>query len=405
MSAQPIAQPFGQLIVQKYGGSSLSTAAQIQAVAKQIHQLHLAGHRLIVVVSAMGKTTDQLVDLAYQVSPHPNRRELDMLLTTGERVSMALMSMALNDRDCPAISFTGSQGGVLTDDQHSNARIIDMKPLRVQSELDLGHVVVLAGFQGVSPKTKEITTLGRGGSDTTAVAMAAVFKAERCEIRKDVDGIHSADPNSIRGTVHLPSVHYLAALDMTFWGAKVLHYRSVELAMLLKIPTLIALAHGDGASTLIDGETPMYEQAKILSVNSHAHARWLRAPGLNLTQAFIALETAMRAEDLPLPQFLDSEVNSTGTSFLITAPPETLTAISQSAAKTPQFNIEAREIATVTATCQGAFASHLPGQIALALEKASVPVEKMIFGAMSLTVIVGSQHRTKAVQCLHDLCP
>ena len=153
--------------------------------------------RVVAVVSAMGKATDELVRMAYQVSPHPNRRELDMLLTTGERVSMALMSMALSDLGVPAISFTGSQAGVMTDESHSSARIIDVRPTRVLEELGRGRIVVLAGFQGVNPVTKEITTLGRGGTDTTAVAMAAALKAMRCEIIKEVDGVCTADPRIV----------------------------------------------------------------------------------------------------------------------------------------------------------------------------------------------------------------
>lgn len=173
-------------IVQKYGGVCLETPEKIRAVARSLADLHSRGHRVVAIVSAMGKTTDELIKAAYQVSPHPNRRELDMLLTTGERISMSLMSMALSDLGAPAISFTGSQAGVMTDESHSFARILDVRPARVLEELGRGRIVVLAGFQGVNPRTKEITTLGRGGSDTTAVAMAAALKAERCEIIKEV---------------------------------------------------------------------------------------------------------------------------------------------------------------------------------------------------------------------------
>jgi aspartate kinase len=391
------------LLVQKYGGSSLAQPEQIQAVAARIHELHKLGHKLIIVVSAMGKTTDQLLELAYKVSGAPNRRELDMLLTTGERVSMALMSMALNDCGCPAISFTGSQAGVFTNELHSNARIIDMKPVRVESELAHGHVAVLAGFQGVSPVTKEITTLGRGGSDTTAVAMAAYFKAERCEIRKDVDGVHSADPNAIKGTVHLAELSYHSLLDMTFWGAKVLHYRSVELAALMEIPLLVGLAHGEGRSTLIHGETKMYEQAQILSVNSHKDVRVLKVHKADLSSAFAEVAAAVKSADLPLPQFLDSEAVTGACNLLITAPLETLNAISQASAKTPALEFLNDEISSVTATCQGAFASSLPAEAAQALANHGITVKKMLFGAMSVTVIVEARHREKTIQALHDL--
>jgi aspartate kinase len=198
------------IIVQKYGGVCLETPAKIRAVARGLADLHGRGHRVVAIVSAMGTTTDQLIQMAYQVSPTPNRRELDMLLTTGERISMSLMSMALSDLGVPAISFTGSQAGVMTDDSHSSARILDVRPIRVREELDRGRVVVLAGFQGVNPATKEITTLGRGGSDTTAVAMAAALKAERCEIIKEVDGICSADPRIVPDAKPLRRVDFVS---------------------------------------------------------------------------------------------------------------------------------------------------------------------------------------------------
>jgi aspartate kinase len=218
------------IIVQKYGGVCLETPAKIRAVARSLADLHSRGHRVVVIVSAMGKTTDQLIQMAYQVSPTPNRRELDMLLTTGERISMSLMSMALSDVGVPAISFTGSQAGVMTDNSHSSARILDVRSIRVCEELNHGRVVVLAGFQGVDPVTREITTLGRGGSDTTAVAMAAALKAKRCEIIKEVEGICSADPRIVPDAKPLRRVDFASLSEMCFLGAKILHFRSVELA-------------------------------------------------------------------------------------------------------------------------------------------------------------------------------
>ncbi len=206
------------IIVQKYGGTCLETPAKIRAVASSLADLHRRGNRVVAIVSAMGKTTDELVRMAYQVSRHPNRRELDMLLTTGERITMSLMSMALSDFGVPAISFTGSQAGVMTDESHSSAHILDVRPIRVHEELDRGRIVVLAGFQGVNPVTKEITTLGRGGSDTTAVAMAAALKAECCEIIKEVDGVCSADPRIVPNSKTLASVGFYIAIRNVFLG-------------------------------------------------------------------------------------------------------------------------------------------------------------------------------------------
>src|SRR6201996_1382448 len=218
------------IIVQKYGGACLETPAKIRAVASSLADLRSRGYRVVAVVSAMGKATDELIRMAYQVSPHPNRRELDMLLTTGERISMSLMSMALSDLGVPAISFTGSQAGVMTDESHSSARILDVRPTRVLEELGRGRIVVLAGFQGVNPVTRDITTLGRGGSDTTAVAMAAALKAMCCEIIKEVDGVCSADPSIVTDAKPLRQLDFASLSEMSFWGAKVLHFRSVELA-------------------------------------------------------------------------------------------------------------------------------------------------------------------------------
>ena len=392
------------IVVQKYGGSSLAKPEQIKAAAQKIHDLKASGKNVLVVVSAMGKTTDQLVELAYQISPSPNRRELDMLLTTGERVSMALMSMALNDAGCAAISFTGSQAGILTDESHSSARIVDVKPARVEAELANNRVPVLAGFQGVSPRTKEITTLGRGGSDTTAVALAAYFKAERCEIRKDVDGVYSADPNLVNGATHIDHLHYLQLLDMTFWGAKVLHYRSVELAQLLDIPLVIALAHGDGKQTIISGDAPMYEQAKILSVNSHKEVRWLKVRAKDMTTAMNKMCGVLRDNSLPWPQILDSQQRSQDEwALLVTGPLETLQAIENFLKNSGEMKIENEELSTVTVTCQGSFASDLPEKMIHALSEEKLIARKMLFSAMSLTVLVSAKDRDATVRVLHGL--
>ena len=186
----------------KYGGTSVNGPERIRAVAQRIAAARAAGHELVVVVSAMGHTTDELIALAHRVSPRPSRREMDMLLTTGERVTMALLAMALHDLGVSAISFTGSQSGILTDDTHSHARIVGVRPDRIRGALDEGRVVIVAGFQGVSPATKEITTLGRGGSDTTAVALATALGRARCEIFTDVDGVFTADPREI-GRAHV----------------------------------------------------------------------------------------------------------------------------------------------------------------------------------------------------------
>ena len=244
------------LVVQKYGGSSVADAEGIKRVAKRIVDTRKAGHEVVVAVSAMGDTTDELVDLAQQVSPLPGGRELDMLLTAGERISMALLAMAIANLGHQARSYTGSQAGVITDSSHGKARIIDITPGRIRSALDEGAIVIVAGFQGVSQDTKEITTLGRGGTDTTAVALAAALNAEVCEIYTDVDGVFTADPRIVPTARRLPSISYEEMLEMAACGAKVLHLRCVEYARRYDIPVHVRSSFSTREGTLVtDDET------------------------------------------------------------------------------------------------------------------------------------------------------
>ena len=217
------------IVVQKYGGSSVADVQKLNYVAERVMATRHQGHDVCVVVSAMGDTTDELLTMAKQVSPNPDRRELDMLLSAGERISMALLSMAIRERGGDAISFTGSQSGIITNDRHVDARIIEVRPFRVQDELARGKVVVVAGYQGVSYR-KEVTTLGRGGSDTTAVAMAAALDAEYCEICSDVDGVYSADPRVVPEAHRIPVLSYEETQEMAEAGAKVLNAQAVEFA-------------------------------------------------------------------------------------------------------------------------------------------------------------------------------
>src|SRR5690349_8944385 len=209
------------VLVQKYGGTSVDGPERLRAVAKRVAAARAAGHDLVVVVSAMGQTTDELLRLARQVAADPSRRELDMLLTTGERVSMALLAMALGDLGVPAISFTGSQSGILTDGAHNAARITAVRGERIRAELERGRVVIVAGFQGVNPETREITTLGRGGSDTTAVALAAALGRGPCEICTDVRGVLSADPRLVPGARVIPRLGYGVCATLARLGGQV----------------------------------------------------------------------------------------------------------------------------------------------------------------------------------------
>jgi len=239
------------ILVQKYGGTSVDGPDRIRAVARRVAAARATGRDLIVVVSAMGHTTDALIRLAHEVSQQPSRRELDMLVTTGERVSMALLAMALHDLGVSAISLTGSQSGILTTGPHSAARIRDVRGDRIRRALEDGHVAIVAGFQGVDPDTKEITTLGRGGSDTTAVALAATFGPAECEIYTDVSGVYTADPRVAPAARVIPQLTYRACSTLAHLGGRVLHARSVELAARARVPLTVRSSFDDQPGTRI----------------------------------------------------------------------------------------------------------------------------------------------------------
>jgi aspartate kinase len=263
------------LVVQKYGGSSVADADGIKRVAQRIVATRKAGHSVVVVVSAMGDTTDELLDLAAQVSPLPPGRELDMLLTAGERISMALLAMAIANLGLEARSFTGSQAGVITDSAHGKARIIDVTPGRITGALADGAIPIVAGFQGVSQNSKDVTTLGRGGTDTTAVALAAALEADICEIYTDVDGVFTADPRIVRTARRIPWISYEEMLEMAACGAKILQLRCVEYARRYGMPIHVRSSFSNRTGTTIsetneETEAAGVEQAIISGV---AHDR------------------------------------------------------------------------------------------------------------------------------------
>ena len=257
------------LIVQKYGGSSVADAAGMKRVANRIVAAKRDGNQVVVVVSAMGDTTDELIDLAKQITPIPSGRELDMLLTAGERISMALLAMAIANLGHEARSFTGSQAGVITTSTHGRARIIDVTPGRIQEALKEGAIAIVAGFQGISQDTKDITTLGRGGSDTTAVALAAALEADVCEIYTDVDGVFSADPRVVPSARKLKSVTYEEMLELAACGAKVLHLRCVEYARRYDLPIHVRSSFSTNEGTWVVKDHPegaAMEQAIISGI-------------------------------------------------------------------------------------------------------------------------------------------
>ncbi len=250
------------IIVQKYGGSSVADIEKLKKIARIISAVKQQGHDVVVVVSAMGKNTNQLIEMAKSLSSNPERRELDMLLSTGERITMALLCIALNDLGVKAISLTGSQSGIITNDRYNDATVIEVRPFRVQDELAKGQVVVIGGFQGVSYK-RDITTLGRGGSDTSAVALAAALNAERCEIYSDIDGVYTADPNLIKDAKHLPEISYEQIQEMAEAGAKILNAQAVQFAKKAKIAIYARSTFDSTRETIVREMAPTGKQEVI----------------------------------------------------------------------------------------------------------------------------------------------
>ncbi len=253
------------LIVQKYGGTSVADAERIKSVARRIIDRRNKGDQLVVVVSAMGDTTDDLIKLAYQVTEYPSEREFDALLSTGELVASTLVAMAIRHMGYEAISLSGAQAGIRTDANHNRARILDIDPARMLRELEQGRIVIVAGFQGITDDM-DVTTLGRGGSDTTAVALAASLKAKMCERYTDVEGIYTADPRLVPEAKPLREISYEEMLELAAYGSKVMHPRAIELAGEFNVPILVASSFTDSPGTLIHGEVAMEVRNKVRSI-------------------------------------------------------------------------------------------------------------------------------------------
>jgi aspartate kinase len=301
------------IVVQKYGGSSVADVERIQKVADRVAATRASGKDVVVVVSAMGDTTDELLALARRVTDNPSRRELDMLLTAGERIAMALLSMALNARDVPAVSFTGSQSGIVTNDAHTNARIVEVRPFRVQDELLRGKVVIVAGYQGVSYR-REVTTLGRGGSDTTAVALAAALDAEACEIYSDVDGVYSADPRVVPEARRLAELSYEEMQELAESGARVLNAQAVEFAKEKGI-ALYARATQGGTGETVVRKSPPRMPGRVVGIASETGMVAVTcAGGEDVLRGLVAL-LAERA--VPARQLLFTAPGAAQTSMVV----------------------------------------------------------------------------------------
>lgn len=390
------------IVVKKFGGSSLANTEMIKSAAQSLAKAHDNGKQVVAVVSAMGSTTNELLNLANQITDTPNRRELDMLISTGERVSMSLLSMALNDLGYPAISFTGSQAGVLTDNSHTGARIIDVKAFRIEQELQKGKIVILAGFQGVCPETKEITTLGRGGTDTTAIAISCYLKAKQCEILKDVDGVLSADPKIVKNTKHLEQLSYDEMLEMAYWGAKLTHYRCVELAKSTDTNIIIGLAHGNGKESRISMNSGKYEMFQLLAINSHPLVFKFKADKWNLHQVHEAFDELCNNHKLPWPQILTSEDHGDYSVFYITQSEEILSSYKKYTQSLSNLEWDNTDYTNISLTYHGAVQSEISYLIIKKLEDAGIKIIKQIQSSITISFIISENFREKAIKLCHS---
>ncbi|MEU8381125.1 aspartate kinase [Streptosporangium sp. NPDC048865] len=402
------------LVVQKYGGSSVADASCIKRVAQRIVATKKAGNDVVVIVSAMGDTTDELLDLAQQVSPLPPGRELDMLLTSGERISMALLAMAIANLGQEARSFTGSQAGVITDSSHGRARIIDVTPGRIREALDSGQIAIVAGFQGVSQDTKDITTLGRGGSDTTAVALAAALSADVCEIYTDVDGVFTADPRIVPAARKIPKISYDEMMEMAACGAKILHLRCVEYARRFSLPIHVRSSFSTKEGTWVvsdpDSEGTEMEQPIISGVAHDRSEAKITVVGVpdKVGEAATIFKTLADAEiniDMIVQNVSAATTGRTDISF-------TLPTSDGSAALTALKKIQERigfesllfddQIGKVSLIGAG-MRSH-PGVTATffaALADAGVNIEMISTSEIRISVIVGQDEVDTAVSAAH----
>ena len=396
------------LVVQKYGGTSVGDAQRIRRVAERVVGCVDAGQQVCVVVSAMGHTTDELLDLAAQIAPTPHARELDMLLSAGERISMALLSMAIHELGRDAISFTGSQAGIVTDTVHGKARIVDIRAKRVLEALEAGKVVIVAGFQGVST-TFDVTTLGRGGSDTTAVALAAALKADVCEIYTDVDGVFTADPRIVPNARKLHAVSYEEMLELSACGAKVLMLRSVEYARNYDVLIHVRSTFSGEEGTWVRKEDERMEQAIISGIahdTSEAKVTIVGVPDQPgvAARVFSPLANA----EVNVDMIVQNASTDGRTDIFFTLPKDDLVRAKEILAKVAS-DVGARDVQTDTAIAKvsliGAGMKSNPGVAAAmfdALADAGINIEIISTSSIRISCVIRAAEVDKAVRVIHD---
>ncbi|PCN49190.1 aspartate kinase [Curtobacterium sp. 'Ferrero'] len=401
------------LIVQKFGGSSVADAESIKRVAKRIVQTKKAGNDVVVAVSAMGDTTDELVDLAHSVTPIPAGRELDMLLTAGERISMALLAMAIKSLGVEASSYTGSQAGMLTDAQHGKARIVDVTPKRVREALDAGHVAIVAGFQGFNRTTGEITTLGRGGSDTTAVALAAALDADVCEIYTDVDGIFTADPRVVPRARKVDRITSEEMLELAASGAKVLYIRAVEYARRHGVTLHVRSSFSNAEGTIVynpaEGET--VEEPIITGIAGDLSEGKITVVGVPDTpgkaaEIFTIVARAGANIDMIVQNVSEAVTGRTDISF--TLPKDqgqgVLTALEVAKAdigyESIQYDDQIGKLALVGAGMRTN--AGVSAQLFRALHEASINIEMISTSEIRISVVTRADTLNEAVRVVHE---
>ncbi|MGO3326867.1 aspartate kinase [Gordonia sp. (in: high G+C Gram-positive bacteria)] len=400
------------LVVQKYGGSSVADAERIRRVAERIVETKRAGNDVVVVASAMGDSTDELLDLAEQVNPSPPQREMDMLLTAGERISNSLLAMAIESLGEDAQSFTGSQAGVITTSSHGKAKIIDVTPGRVSSALDEGKIVLVAGFQGVSQDTKDVTTLGRGGSDTTAVALAAALEADVCEIYTDVDGIYTSDPRIVSNARRLDKISFEEMLEMAACGAKVLMLRCVEYARAYNVPVHVRSSYSTNPGTLVSGwmEDIPVEEAILTGVAHDRSEAQVTIVGIEDKPGFAAkVFRAVADAEINIDMVLQgvSKIDTGKTDITFTLPKElgelAVTELGKLKSELGFAEVLLDENIGKVSLVGAGMKSH-PGVTATfceSLSEAGINIELISTSEIRISVLVGDEDLDRAVQVLH----
>ncbi|MBI0576554.1 aspartate kinase [Neobacillus cucumis] len=396
------------LIVQKFGGTSVGSVERIMNVAERVKDETILGNQVVVVVSAMGKSTDQLVNLAKEISPQPSKREMDMLLTTGEQVSIALLSMALNQKGLEAVSFTGWQAGIVTEPIHGNARITDVRTEAIESQLSHGKVVIVAGFQGIT-ESGEITTLGRGGSDTTAVALAAALKADRCDIYTDVTGVFTTDPRYIKGARQLKSISYDEMLELANLGAGVLHPRAVEFAKNYQVRLEVRSSMEKIEGTIIEEEATMEQNLVVRGVAFEDQITKVTVLGLaNSLTSLSTIFTTLAQHHINVDIIIQSttEAGAANLSFSIKTEDlmETLKVLEDHKELLSYEQIDAEnQLSKVSIVGSGMISN--PGVAARMFEVLAsnqIQVKMVSTSEIKVSAVVEEENMLKAVQALHD---